>query len=317
MIRSSDAPNTIGVWRWNNANIFETSMLVMRNIMALQSQLANWSLGDKARSNKNIEYFMRLKAEGQVLTQNDIIRVGGISGNLFMRSILEALPKQSNQDKGWGNLRAAFGHIAASLVGVDDWNAIKTALPMATTSVGIKDSAFSSFAPMIRDLEETNQLHFEDMTPQEQLDFMTANWFKAFSRLYLRQRKITDGRQINNQARLALASFRKEMILPIEEKLKTARGAEKEQLNRIKTMALLSHRRLVEAYSRFYTAVSNLETLKRGRTKQEQKENTNLQRSVREVNNLRKSLEEARSKAVDALSKSRKQTSKAKELRSR
>lgn len=314
MVRSSQAPNTIGVWRWNNANIFEASMLLMRNVLAMQAQVANWHLGKKAKSNKNLEYYMRLSTEGKVLTKNDAIRLGGLSGNLFMRSILQALPKQSNQDKGWWDLEKAWGHIAASLIGVDDWNAVKTAIPM-TTDVGIKDSTWSSFAPMIRDLEETGQLNFEDMTAQEQMDFMTANWFKAFSRLYLRQRKITGGLEVNNQARIALAAFRKQMVVPLEEQIKVARGREKEKLMEIKSMAELSHRRMVEAYSRFYTAVSELETMKRGRTKEEQKQNSHLQRSTREVNNLRKSLEEARSKAVDALRKSRRESAKARELR--
>tara|TARA_Y100001973_G_scaffold30409_1_gene45953 strand:+ start:163 stop:8913 length:8751 start_codon:yes stop_codon:yes gene_type:complete len=314
MIRSSQEPNTIGVWRWNNANIFEASMLLMRNVMAMQAQLANWHLGDKAKSNKNLEYYMRLSTEGKVLTKNDVIRLGGLSGNLFMRSILQALPKQSNQDKGWWDLEKAWGHLAASLIGVDDWNAVKTALPMAT-DVGIKDSTWSSFAPMIRDLEATDQLNFEDMTAQEQMDFMTANWFKAFSRLYLRQRKITGDLEVNNQARIALAAFRKQMMVPLEEQIKVARGREKEKLMEIKSMAELSHSRMVEAYSNFYTAVSELESLKRGRTKEEQKQNSNLQKATREVNNLRKSLEDARSKAVDALRKSRRESAKARELR--
>ena len=314
MVRSSQAPNTVGVWRWNNANIFEASMLLMRNVLAMQAQVANWHLGDKAKSNKNLEYYMRLSTEGKVLTKNDAIRLGGLSGNLFMRSILQALPKQSNQDKGWWDLEKAWGHIAASLIGVDDWNAVKTALPM-TTDVGIKDSTWSSFTPMIRDLEETGQLNFEDMTAQEQMDFMTANWFKSFSRLYLRQRKITGGLEVNNQARIALDAFRKQMVVPLEEQIKVSRGREKERLMEIKSMAELSHRRMIEAYSRFYTAVSELESMKRGRTKEEQKQNSHLQRSTREVNNLRKSLEEARSKAVDALRKSRRESAKARELR--
>ena len=305
MVRSSQVPNTVGVWRWNNANIFEASLLLMRNIFAMQATIATKLGGDKARSNKNVEYFMRLNAEGKVLTKNDVVRLGGISGNLWMRGVLQALPKQSNQDKGWWDLKQMWGHLAGSLIGVDDWNAIRTALPMAGRSE-IKDSVLSSFSPMIRDLEETDQLNFENMNAQEQMNYMTANWFHAFSRLYLRQRKIVGGLEVNNQARIALDSFKKAMLVPLDMELRTARGAEKEKLTDLRSMAIYAHSSLVEAYSNFYRAVSELEGHKRGRTKEEQEANTHLQRSAREVNNLRKSLEEARSKAVDALMKSKK-----------
>tara|TARA_R110002096_G_scaffold102957_1_gene227179 strand:- start:148 stop:8907 length:8760 start_codon:yes stop_codon:yes gene_type:complete len=314
MIRSSQKNNTIGVWRWNNANIFEASLLLMRNVFAMQAQMATWIGGDRVKSNKNVEYFMRLAAEGKVLEKNDVVRIAGLSGNLFMRSIIQALPKQGNQDKGWGDMKAAFGHIGGSLIGVDDWNAVRTAAPMMGMTE-LKDPVFSSFSPMVRDLEETGQLNFEDMDPQDQMDFMVGNWFKAFSRLYLRQRKISGGDQVNNQSRIALAAFKRQMLVPLEAKIKVTRGLERERLVALKSMTNLSHSRLVEAYTDFYRAVSELEGFKRGRTKEQQASSPDVRRSKIEVNNLRKSLEEARSKAVGALRDSKSAAKKAEELR--
>ena len=315
MIRSSKKENTIDVWRWNNANIFETSMLLMRNVMALQAQAAS-ALSSKARSNKNVEYYLRLNAEGKVLTKNDVVRVAAISGGLFIRSIMQALPKQGNQDKGWFDLETALSGLGGSLIGVDDWNAVRTAMPMFL-GVSPKDKNFSSFAPMIRDKEQTDQLDFENMTAQEQMNFMTANWFKAFSRLYMRERKISGGISVNNQARVALAAFRKAMIVPLDQAIAVSRAREKQMLQDTRSMAIISLHELTTAYSNFYNAVSKLETLKQGRTKKEQADFKFIQNARNEVNNLRAELEAARSKAVDALRKSRKSAKKAKSLRNK
>ena len=314
VVRSSQKHNTIGIWRWNNANIFEASMILMKNIFAMQAQIAVWHGSKRALSNKNVEYYMRLNAEGKVLEKNDVVRLAGISGNLWMRSIMQALPKQGNQDKGWLDLEAALGHIGGSLIGVDDWNVVKTAAPMMGFTE-IKNPVFSSFAPMLRDREETGQLNFESMDEQSQMDFMVTNWFKAFSRLYLRQRKISGGNQVNNQARIALASFKRQMVVPLDAKIKITRGVERQQLVKIRSMANLSHARLASAYNNFFRSVARLETLKRGRTKEQQDSNPNVQRSKREVNNLRKSLEEARSKAVGALRDSKNAANQAKKTR--
>ena len=315
MIRSSNKENTIDVWRWNNANIFETSMLLMRNIFALQAQAAS-AVSSRARSNKNVEYYLRLNAEGKVLTKNDVTRVAGISGGLFIRSIMQALPKQGNQDKGWFDLETALAGLGGSLVGVDDWNAVRTAMPMFF-GTSPKDKNFSSFAPMIRDREQTDQLNFENMTAQEQMNFMTANWFKAFTRMYMRERKISGGISVNNQAKAALDAFRKSMIVPLDEAIAKSRAQEKQMLENTRSMAIISLHELTTAYANFYEAVSRLETLKQGRSKKEQADFKFIQNARNETNNLRAELETARSKAVTALRKSKESAKKAKSLRNK
>ena len=243
MVRSSDKPNTIGVWRWNNANVFEASILLLRNILGAQAWLADKVLPASAKRNKNVQYYLHQRAEGKVNTPKDVVKILNVTGNLFMRGIMSAMPKQSDMDKGsvsW-SMQEAVSSLAGSFLGVDDWNAVKTALPMLTeTGISPKDPRFSAFRPLIRDMEEIGEVNWDTWTTQQKMDFMVANWFSAFTRLHLRERPIYGGMSVNNQARLALKEYRKALVTPIDDEMKLRSGAELRRLKLIRSQALFA-----------------------------------------------------------------------------
>ena len=318
MVRSSDKPNTIGVWRWNNANVFEASILLLRNILGAQAWLADKVLPASAKRNKNVQYYLHQRAEGKVNTPKDVVKILNVTGNLFMRGIMSAMPKQSDMDKGsisW-SMQEAVSSLAGSFLGVDDWNAVKTALPMLTeTGISPKDPRFSAFRPLIRDMEEIGEVNWDTWTTQQKMDFMVANWFSAFTRLHLRERPIYGGMSVNNQARLALKEYRKALVTPIDDEMKLRSGAELRRLKLIRSQALIAYNKLQMAYDNFYGDVKNLEGLKRNRTDREFKEHPWMGERQKRVDLSRAALAKARREAADALRRTQKDTKEAKKFR--
>ena len=104
-------------------------------------------------------------------------------------------------------------------------------------------------------------------------------------------------------------------MVPLDEDLKKASGAEKEELKYIKTLAQTAVNDLQANYNRFYDAVREVQDTKMRRTKEEYEGYPYTKEREGKVRNLRTGLEKARSEAVTRMREVQQKTREAKKLR--
>lgn len=266
LVRSTPNHNVIQTWRWNNANQFEMTFLALENILAAQAWIASGYLeatdgglfGSK-KPNKTMRYFQRATAEGRVLTPKDITRLGALSGNFWLRPLVKMLySDDSGRSKGWLDLPAALDGLAGALIGTDNWSFAKTAAPLAGYS---PKGQFSSYRSLIDDLERTDQLQFEKLNPQQQMDFMLEHFVEGISRVYFRSRKILENdKQINQATRNLLTGIRGGMINGLDKQIKESTNeTERRKLQSLRTLVDRSIKKYAKAQGDFYRKLRDVE----------------------------------------------------------